>query len=120
MAPSTNTIVGATQLVFDDASDVQLLRLNVPQAPQPFPVFLAGWDRTDVPPSSSVIIHHPAGDVKKISRDDDAPGRFQGFWRILDWEAGVSEGGSSGAPPFDAITTNAPPCSPKISGSDSG
>lgn len=101
VAPSTNTIVGATQLAFDDASDVQLLRLNVPQAPQAFPVFLAGWDRSDVPPSSSVIIHHPAGDVKKISRDDDAPGKFQGFWRIFDWERGVTEGGSSGAPMFD-------------------
>jgi len=48
-----------------------------------------------------VLIHHPAGDVKKISRDDDAPAKFQGFWRILDWEQGVSEGGSSGAPLFD-------------------
>lgn len=100
-APTTNTLSGATQLVFDTVTDVQLVRVNVPQQPQPFPVYLAGWDRSDTPPASSVLIHHPAGDVKKISLDDDAPVRFQGFWRILDWEQGVSEGGSSGAPLFN-------------------
>jgi hypothetical protein len=100
-APTTNTLTGATQLVYDEAVDVQLVRVDAPQAPQPFPVYLAGWDRSDVAPSSSVIVHHPAGDAKKISRDDDAPGQFQQFWRILDWEQGVTEGGSSGAPMFD-------------------
>jgi hypothetical protein len=64
-------------------------------------VYLAGWDRSDMTPASSVLIHHPAGDVKKISLDDDPPAKFEGFWRILDWEQGVSEGGSSGAPLFD-------------------
>lgn len=100
-APTTNTLSGATELVFDTEKDVQLVRVNVPQQPQPFPVYLAGWDRSDTVPAASVLIHHPAGDVKKISRDDDAPVKFQGFWRILDWEQGVSEGGSSGAPLFD-------------------
>jgi hypothetical protein len=64
-------------------------------------VYLAGWDRSDVAPASSVIVHHPAGDVKKISLDDDPPAKSAGFWRILDWEQGVTEGGSSGAPMFD-------------------
>lgn len=100
-APTTNTLSGATQLVFDIEKDVQLVRIDAPQLPQPFPVQLAGWDRSDVVPSGTVLIHHPAGDVKKISRDDDPPVRFQNFWRILDWEQGVSEGGSSGAPLFD-------------------
>lgn len=101
VAPTTNTLVGSTQLVLDADTDVQLVRIAAPQAPQPFPVFLAGWDRGDVAPTSSVIVHHPAGDVKKISRDDDPPAQFEGFWRILDWEQGVTEGGSSGAPMFD-------------------
>lgn len=100
-APTTNTLSGSTQLVFDTEKDVQLVRIDAPQQAQPFPVTLAGWDRSDVAPASSVLIHHPAGDVKKISRDDDAPVKFQNFWRILDWEQGVSEGGSSGAPLFD-------------------
>jgi hypothetical protein len=48
------------------------------------------------------------GDVKKISVDQNAPviGTFSGytnsgFWKILQWEAGTTEGGSSGAPLFD-------------------
>jgi len=101
VAPCTNTITGATVLARDEDVDVQLVRLNAPQGPLPFPVYLAGWDRTDVPPANSFVIHHPAGDVKKFSRDDNAPVIFQQFWRIRDWERGVTEGGSSGAPMFD-------------------
>lgn len=100
-APTTDVITGSTQLVFDSALDVQLVRLHAPQGPTGFPVYLAGWDRSDVPPASTVLIHHPAGDVKKISHDDDAPRIFGNLWRILDWEFGVSEGGSSGSPLFD-------------------
>ncbi|NOT30084.1 MAG: trypsin-like peptidase domain-containing protein [Planctomycetes bacterium] len=100
-APMTDTITGSTPLVGDGALDVQLVRLNVPQGPLAFPAYLAGWDRSGVPPTSSVLVHHPAGDVKKISLDDDPPGIAGNLWRILDWEAGVSEGGSSGAPLFD-------------------
>jgi hypothetical protein len=101
-APCTNQIVGATLLARSDELDVQLLRLDAPQGPLAFPVFLAGWDRSDVVPTDVTVIHHPAGDVKKISQDFDPPGVFQGFWRIRDWDRGVTEGGSSGAPTFDA------------------
>ena len=102
VAPCTNQITGATLLVRNDDLDVQLLRLNVPQGPLAYPVFLAGWDRTDVAPTNATVIHHPAGDSKKISQDFDPPLAFEGFWRIRDWDRGVTEGGSSGAPTFDA------------------
>jgi len=101
VAPCTNTITGATVLVRDEGVDVQLARLDAPQGPLPWPVYLAGWDRSDVPPASSFLIHHPAGAPKKFSRDDDPPRIFENFWRILGWERGISEGGSSGAPLFD-------------------
>jgi hypothetical protein len=101
VAPAINTITGATQLVLDTTLDVQLARLDVPQAPLPYRVYLAGWDRSDVAPPSSAIIHHPGGDAKKISLDDDPPGKLFNFWRIFDWETGVTQGGSSGAPMFD-------------------
>ncbi|HCC70316.1 MAG TPA: hypothetical protein DEQ09_04080, partial [Bacteroidales bacterium] len=55
-----------------------------------------------------VTIHHPSGDVKKISTDNNPPviATFQnlqqdGFWKVLQWEEGTTEGGSSGAPLFD-------------------
>ena len=49
------------------------------------------------------------GDVKKISVDNDpavsatysAEFVSGAFWKILQWEKGTTEGGSSGAPLFD-------------------
>jgi hypothetical protein len=101
VAPCTNTIMGATQLLRSAELDVQLYRLDVPQGPLPFPAYLAGWDRSDAPPAMTTIIHHPAGDAKKISQDFQPPVKFQNFWRIRDWDRGVTEGGSSGGPMFD-------------------
>jgi hypothetical protein len=100
-APTTNTITGAEPLIVATNRDVQLARLRVPQGSPGFPVYLAGWDRTNVPPASTVLIHHPGGVEKKISHDDDPPTQASAFWRILNWERGVTEGGSSGAPLFD-------------------
>ncbi|MCG6948105.1 MAG: hypothetical protein LJE93_04205 [Acidobacteria bacterium] len=72
-----------------------------------FNVFYIGWDRSGQIPDSTVTIHHPSGDQKSISFDNDPPaittvggstspgnGRF---WRIHDWDVGTTEGGSSGA-----------------------
>ena len=99
--PGGTDVTGATPLVFDEDSDVQLVRLVAPQGPTAFPVFLAGWDRSDTIPAATALIHHPGGDPKKISRDFDAPLQPGKFWRILTWERGITEGGSSGAPLFD-------------------
>ncbi len=72
--------------------------------------YFAGWDvsgNTPAPPT--VTIHHPQGDVKKISVDHDAPVSSDydiydanTFWKILQWDVGTTEPGSSGAPLFDA------------------
>jgi hypothetical protein len=96
-----NAITGSLPLVVDESSDVQLVRIVAPQGPLAFPVFLAGWDRSDAVPAVTTLIHHPGGEPKKISRDGDPPVVAGKFWRILDWEFGISEGGSSGAPLFD-------------------
>ena len=70
-----------------------------------FNAYLSGWSRQDAPPASAVGIHHPAGDVKKITFNDDATdvGQFGGAdcWHILDWEDGTTEGGSSGSPLYN-------------------
>ena len=70
--------------------------------------YFAGWDVSGTTPQSTVSIHHPEGDVKKISVDQDQPvtSTFtdftsNGFWKILEWNEGTTEGGSSGAPLFD-------------------
>lgn len=67
-------------------------------------IAFAGWNRQAAPPDANVAsIHHPQGDIKKISLDDedldeDASGNF---WLIDQWDDGLLEPGSSGGPLFD-------------------
>ena len=62
-----------------------------------------GWDKTGDTPSSTTCIHHPAGDVMKISADYDpatSTSRNEGtnnFWEV-DFDYGITQGGSSGSP----------------------
>jgi len=99
-APTTDTLVGAVELLVDPELDFRLARLIEP-APPAYGVYLAGWDRTDVPPTSSLGIHHPGGDPKKLSRDDDPPRIVGPSWQVVRWDLGVTGGGSSGSPLFD-------------------
>jgi hypothetical protein len=87
-------------------SDVALLLLN-DTPPASYNVQYAGWDATDSENAvtSTVCIHHPGGNVKKFSRDDDAAyhdvsGGAQVWW-IDEWELAVTEPGSSGSPLFN-------------------
>lgn len=76
--------------------------------------YYAGWDRNDSQGLGGVGIHHPNGDVKKISThnmipltSDCLPVNIQNnFYLINEWIAttnghGVTEGGSSGSPLFN-------------------
>lgn len=72
--------------------------------------YFAGWDITSTPPSNTFAIHHPEGDVMKLTIDDNPPMSTSypvagfvsmGFWRVLKWETGTTEPGSSGGPLFD-------------------
>jgi hypothetical protein len=70
-----------------------------------FNAYLSGWSRQDTPPLNTTGIHHPSGDVKKISFniDDTEVAQFGGAdcWHILDWEDGTTEPGSSGSPLYN-------------------
>lgn len=98
--PTNQTVSGSSLLANNGASDFALLQLNS-TPPSNYNVYYAGWDATGTPPNSSTGIHHPSGDVKKISFDTDASStaNFQGVasWHISDWEDGTTEGGSSGS-----------------------
>ncbi|MCL2182405.1 MAG: serine protease [Chitinispirillia bacterium] len=68
----------------------------------PFMPYYLGWDRTGNVPSSGVGIHHPQGDVKKISTLNNIPGTYGNYWDFF-WSPttngfSVTEGGSSGSP----------------------
>ena len=61
-----------------------------------------GWDRTGDVPSSGNCIHHPCGDVMKINTvntpfNTSSWNGTNNHWYI-NWDEGVTQGGSSGAP----------------------
>ena len=77
-------------------------------------VYFAGWDARGNIPQAVTGIHHPAGDAKMISMDND-PSTSTGYssstsisngthWRVADWDSGTTEGGSSGSVLFDNST----------------
>jgi len=92
-------------------SDFLLVLLNE-SIPDTFNVWFNGWNRNDVASPSGVGIHHPMGDIKKISTYTTP--LISTIWvhptKLTHWEVtwaatanghGVTEGGSSGSPIFD-------------------
>ncbi len=102
--PST---VGATVVSNDDPSDFALLRLlesPYDLSPQ-IQVYFNGWDK-QTPSGSSVGIHHPSGDIKKISTDNDSPSSSGNVWHVH-WDSttngnSILYGGSSGSPLYNS------------------
>lgn len=98
------TTFNATLRASNAGSDVALVQMNgtVPNTWNPF---YAGWDRTDVIPSSAYGIHHPSGDLKKICLENNPLSKqtYSGAqcWQVANWDVGVTEPGSSGSPLFD-------------------
>lgn len=98
---------GATLRASSAATDFALLLLNgggIGVNPIEANLALAGWNRANQAPTSTTIIHHPAGDAKKITFDFN-PAQQQVFngaqcW-FLQTDLGSTEGGSSGSPYFD-------------------
>lgn len=108
-ANSSQMISGSELLATaENKLDFSLLQMSaVP--PKEYEPYFSGWNLTKNYENTSVCIHHPGGDVKKISKDFDklAIGTFYGYgnnkhWKILSWDTGTTEGGSSGAGLFDS------------------
>ncbi|MCI5054465.1 MAG: trypsin-like peptidase domain-containing protein [Flavobacteriales bacterium] len=102
--PTNQTVSGATLRANNSGSDMALLELSAP-VPTSYNPFYAGWDNSGQQPTSQVAIHHPAGDIKKISFDTDPVTQVSWggaqTWEIGQWEDGTTEPGSSGSPLFD-------------------
>lgn len=92
-------------------SDFLLVELE--EEPDPlFNVFYSGWDASGVAPAATVGIHHPSGDEKAISFNNNAitstayggtaVNPAANHWRVDMWEDGTTEGGSSGSCLWDA------------------
>ena len=115
--PLNMSISGAELISVGDSIDFSLAKLSL-TPPDDFDVYYAGWDRSDFQTTATATIHHPWGDVKKITSDYEAPSRttkpsdvpyndlddyhYFSFWWIRWWDEGSTQGGSSGSPLFNA------------------
>lgn len=104
--PSCYSTSGATILANNKFSDFALFRLaedpiNIPN----YTPYYLGWDNSGDSGDPGVCIHHPRGDVKKISTVASKPvstGSKQYFWQVS-WKStlnghGTTEFCSSGSP----------------------
>lgn len=109
------TVVGAEKLAISDnpddiGSDFFLLRLRS-KIPANYYPYYCGWDAGTGNSSSGVGIHHPNGEIKKISTYTTLLGsstwgitkdtHWVVKWSKTDNGHGVTEGGSSGSALFD-------------------
>ncbi len=102
------SVSGATLRATGGSLDFSLVELLEP-VPFTYRPYYAGWDVSGYPPASGATIHHPLGDVKKISREAH-PLSVSSFghgyednnhWLAKHWESGTTEAGSSGSAFFD-------------------
>ncbi len=116
--PTSNTITGSqllSSISYTEGSDFKLLLLQN-EIPTSYNPYFNGWSNLDENSQSGVSIHHPGGDIKKISTyseplvssiyEGDNEDLTGSFWRV-NWAEtnnghGVTEGGSSGAPLFNS------------------
>ncbi len=112
-APSFQSLSGAVLRSRRTPSDFCLVEITGGlvngSVPLDYNPYFSGWDNSGSIPTATVCIHHPSGDIKKISFDDAAPSISQGMgsseanstWTV-EWDRNTTtEGGSSGSPLFD-------------------
>lgn len=116
LSPSFTSLSGAVLRARRIPSDFCLVEitggLDSGTVPASYNAYFSGWDKTGDNPTKTVCIHHPKGDIKKISFDDDISSPTQtniggdasesdGVWRVQ-WDRNTAtEGGSSGSPLFN-------------------
>ena len=108
--PKNQSISGSSFRARAIDTDFCLLELSS-MPPASYDVYYAGWSRLTTGITRTVGIHHPEGDIKKISFDNGAPiltnesltfHELSSFyqWEVF-WDDGVTAGGASGSPLFD-------------------
>jgi hypothetical protein len=105
VSPSvTQSVSGAIPIAQNSGSDFSLCKMAA-LPPASFQVFYAGWSALNSPADSVCAIHHPSGDIKKISlaANPVTTALWNGaeVWKIGLWTDGCTESGSSGSPLFD-------------------
>jgi PKD repeat protein len=136
--PPSNSMTGAIKLANanTNGSDFLLLRL-ADTIPLNYEPFYNGWSIENFASPQGVTIHHPSGDIKKISTYTfpiessqwfSTPGtHWQVYWSPTANGWGVTEGGSSGSPLYDntgriigTLTGGMASCEPDANGPGTG
>jgi lysyl endopeptidase len=111
-SPAYNSVSGAVDKATYATSDFWLMQLNT-APPAGYNVYYSGWNHTTDAVIATKVwgIHHPSGDIKKISWCNagvttsaylGATGDGTDHWRIGTWsDLTTTEPGSSGSPLFD-------------------
>lgn len=111
-SPTFQSLSGAVLRARATASDFCLVEitggLTAGTVPVSYTPYFSGWDHSGNTPTSAVGIHHPSGDIKKISFENQAlisttfgSCPANSHWGVTNWDSGVTEGGSSGSPLYD-------------------
>lgn len=111
---NSRTLVGADILVLNPLNGngdqtLLLLHNNIPNDYNPF---FNGWDISNTSVYKGAVIHHPYGDVKKITmfnrslqtatvHSSGGTGATNAHWRVVYDGRSVTQGGSSGSPIFN-------------------
>ncbi len=112
-SPSFTSLSGAVLRARRTPSDMCLVEITGGLVggtiPSSYNAYFSGWNNADVAPPTAVCIHHPSGDIKKISFDDAPLTEGNGMgssepnsqW-VVEWDRNTTtEPGSSGSPLFD-------------------
>ncbi|MBA3898603.1 MAG: T9SS type A sorting domain-containing protein [Bacteroidetes bacterium] len=103
-SPSSQSLTGATLRANNSGSDFLLLELN-DQIPSTYNPYFSGWSNLNTAATSTTGIHHPNGDIKKISISNQQTSSqvwlSTDTWRVPSWTLGTTEPGSSGSPLFN-------------------
>jgi hypothetical protein len=110
--PTLRTTLGATIRANNSVSDFALLQLTQDPRNSGIAPYYLGWDRTGNSGTGGIGIHHPRGDVKKISTSNQIQNQSTQItisgnvcqsnthWKVV-WNTGTTESGSSGSPFID-------------------
>lgn len=109
--PKPQTAHGVTLLAKWESSDFALLKI-AERIPAEYNAYLAGWDATVRAPADVYGVHHPSGDVKKISTFTGQTqlstwtpwDTIKMHWKIPRWSEGATERGSSGSALFNSLS----------------
>ncbi len=111
--PAFESILGSEVVAGSQVSDFLLLELPV-NVPSSYNAYFNGWNRLNTAAQTGTQIHHPFGDVMKISVDTHTLESYpfltnwgdgiitppHSHWRSV-YDYGTIEGGSSGSPVFN-------------------